>query len=83
MEIRFIPHALERLRERRIPKELIEETLSSPDTVLEGYCGRRVAQKHLNGKLIRVIYEEETDGVLVVITAYVTSKVKKHGGEER
>ena len=80
MEIRFIPHALQRLEERGIPRELVEEAVKNPDEVRDGYCGRKVAQKRLNGKLIRVIFEEE-GGDVVVITAYVTSKVRKYGGE--
>ncbi|GAB6101036.1 DUF4258 domain-containing protein [Thermococcus atlanticus] len=83
MEIQFIPHALERLRERDIPEELVEEAISNPEAVSEGYSGRKVAQKRLNGKLIRVICEETSDGVIVVITAYITSKVKKYGGGEK
>jgi len=80
MEIRFIPHALQRLEERGIPRELVEEAVKNPDEVRDGYCGRKVAQKRLNGKLIRVIFEEE-EGDVVVITAYVTSKIRKYGGE--
>ncbi|WP_148882947.1 DUF4258 domain-containing protein [Thermococcus aciditolerans] len=83
MEIRFIPHALERLEERGIPRELVEEVLLNPEGVSEGYFGRKVAQKRLNGKLIRVIYEETSDGMVVVITAYITSKVRKYGGGEK
>jgi len=29
----FIPHALERLRDRKISKELVIQTLSEPDSV--------------------------------------------------
>ncbi|NJE62116.1 DUF4258 domain-containing protein [Thermococcus sp. 21S7] len=83
MEIRFIPHALERIEERGIPGELVEEAILNPDSVLKGYSGRKVAQKRLNGKMIRVIYEEALNGVVVVITAYITSKVRKYGGGEK
>ncbi|WP_048150730.1 DUF4258 domain-containing protein [Palaeococcus ferrophilus] len=79
LAIKYIPHALERMRERGIRRELIEEAIESPDSVTEGYLGRKVAQKRLNGKVIRVIYEEEDEDV-VVVTAYVTSKVRKYGG---
>jgi len=80
LTIKYIPHALERMKERGISRELVEEALQSPDDTTEGYIGRKVAQKRIDGKLIRVIYEEiEND--IVVITAYVTSKIKKYGGE--
>jgi len=73
----FIAHALERLRDRKISKELVIQTLNEPDSVDTGYLGRKISQKILNGKLIRVIYEETEDEILV-ITAYITSKVEKY-----
>ncbi len=75
----FIAHALERLRDRKISKELVIQALNEPDSVDTGYLGRKIAQKILNGKLIRVIYEEAEDEILV-ITAYITSKVEKYTG---
>ncbi|MCD6373186.1 MAG: DUF4258 domain-containing protein [Thermococcus sp.] len=50
MDIQFIPHALERMEERGISKEMVKETILNPDSVSEGYSGRKVAQKCLNGK---------------------------------
>ena len=83
MDIQFIPHALERMKERGISKEMVKETILNPDSVSEGYSGRKVAQKRLNGKMIRVIYEETHGGVIVVITAYITSKLRKYEGGEK
>ncbi|WP_457754600.1 DUF4258 domain-containing protein [Thermococcus sp.] len=76
-DVVFIPHALERMNERGISKELVVETLTNPDKVGEGYLGRKVAQKNMDGKLIRVIYEEHEDKI-IVITAYITSKIDKY-----
>ena len=43
---------------------MVKETLARPDCVLEGYSGRKIAQKALNNKyLLRVIFEE-TEGVM-------------------
>ena len=80
MAVKYIPHALERMNERGISRELVEEVLQSPDSINDGYLGRKVAQKRINGRLIRVVCET-VDNDVVVITAYVTSKVKKYGGE--
>ncbi len=76
-DVVFIPHALERVNERGISKELVIEALTNPDKVGEGYLGRKVAQKNMDGKLIRVIYEEHEDKI-IVITAYITSKIDKY-----
>lgn len=54
MEIIFIEHALERMKERRISKELVINAIRNPDRVDHGYGGRKVAQKCINGKLLRV-----------------------------
>lgn len=81
-KVLFIPNARERLKDRGIPKELVISILEKPDSLEERYAGRKVAQKSLNGKLIRVIYEERDDEILI-ITAYITSKVKKYMGVNR
>jgi len=77
MEIIFIEHALERMKERGISKNLVINAIRYPDSVDHGYGGRKVAQKCIDGKLLRVIYEEHKDKI-IVITAYITSKVGKY-----
>ena len=73
----FIRHALDRLEQRGISKELIIDVITSPDEIDQESEKRRIAQKIINGKLIRVIYDDEGDSV-VVISAYVTSKLGKY-----
>lgn len=77
MKITFIEHALERMKERRITKDEVINAISEPDHVGKGYGGREVSQKHIDGKLLRVIYERHGDEI-VVITAYKTSKVERY-----
>lgn len=79
MKVVFIPHALERMKERGIPEELVIEILNFPEKVSTGYFGRKIAQKKLNGKIVRVVYEEGGNEI-VVITVYITSKLNKYGG---
>jgi hypothetical protein len=59
----------------------IEETLNSPDQIVEGYEGRQVAQKiYYEGDkrmLLRIIFEPEGDKQ-VVVTAYITSQIEKY-----
>ncbi len=77
MKIKFIEHALERMKERGITKDEVINAISKPDYVEKGYGGREVAQKLIDGKLLRVIYERHGDEI-IVITAYKTSKVEKY-----
>lgn len=75
----FIQHASDRLKERGISPEAIEETIRNPDYLDFGDEKRRVAQKLMSGKLLRVIYEDEKDAI-VIISAYSTSKIEKYLG---
>jgi len=43
--------------------------MENPDSVVEGHSGRKVAQKKLNGYVLRVIYEEKK-GINVIVTVY-------------
>ncbi len=77
MKIIFIEHALERMRKRDIKKEVIIKVIKNPDNVVYGYGNRKVAQKLVDERLLRVIYEEQEEKI-VVVTVYITSKVDKY-----
>lgn len=65
-EIRYIDHALQKLKERKVSKEHVLEILTNPDKVLPARLGRKRAIKNLAGRIIHVIYEEHEDHFLVV-----------------
>ena len=44
-KIEIIPIAKKKSGRRGIPVEWIEETINYPDQIVEGYGGRKVAQK--------------------------------------
>lgn len=85
MAYEIIPLALKKIAQRRIPVRWIEETLNSPEQIVEGYDGRQVAQKiYYEGDrkmLLRVIFEAEGDK-RTVVTAYITSQIEKYWGQE-
>ena len=85
MAYEIIPLALKKITQRRIPMKWIEETLDSPDQIVEGYEGRQVAQKiYYEGDkrmLLRIIFESEGDK-RVVVTAYITSQIDKYWRQE-
>ena len=74
-QIIFIQHAMDRLREREISTELVIEVIRNPDRI-DSANERKIAQKLIDGKLLRVIYEEEE--AIVVVSAYRTSKVSRY-----
>ncbi|MBI4442865.1 MAG: DUF4258 domain-containing protein [Acidobacteria bacterium] len=52
-----------------VDQAMVEETLATPDSEVQGYGGRQIAQKKLNGYVLRVIYEKENHKK-VVVTVY-------------
>lgn len=59
----------------------MEETVSSPDQVFKRKGGKKVVQKLYNRLdkdfLLRVIYSQK-ENLIIVITAYWTSKIDKY-----
>jgi hypothetical protein len=71
MKFQYIPHAEEKIAERKLPKALIEDTIKMPEKVIPSVFGRQIAQRKVAGKLLRVVYEEK-EGTYIIITAYYT-----------
>jgi hypothetical protein len=81
----IIPLALRKMARRNIPVEWVKQTLNSPEQIVAGYEGRKVAQKiyNLSGQkmLLRVIFE--TAGIKkIVVTAYLTSQLERYWRKE-
>ncbi len=81
MEIKIIPLAAEKIKLRKIYKDMLYETIKQPDQTVKGYGSRTVKQKiyKINNKekLLRVICEKSGEDTIVV-TAYLTSQIKKY-----
>ena len=73
----FVQHALDRMSERSITEEQVKSTLNLPDQIDCRNEKRKIAHRFIEGRLLRVIYEEDDDAVIVV-SAYCTSKVDKY-----
>ena len=73
----FVPHALERMKERSIDKEEVIAALSYPEDIDCRDEKRKIAQRFIEGKLLRVVYEEEED-TIIVVSVYRTSKYNKY-----
>jgi len=86
MKIRIIKLAKEKIKQRDIPIEWVKETLRNPEEILKGHYGRKIAQKIYRKSnkdmLLRVIYMEEDEEV-VVITSYLTSQMEKYRRQKK
>jgi len=60
----FIPHSLDRMKERCISAEMVRAALSSPDNIDCTDEKRKIAQKFIEGKLLRIIFEEEDETII-------------------
>lgn len=69
MKILITTHAGERMAKYDLKEQAVKNCLEKPDLIVEGKEGRKIAQKRLNGYVLRVIYEE-TENNYVVITTY-------------
>jgi hypothetical protein len=67
VRVRITTHARQRMARYGIPQTMVHGVLGDPDQVLPGHSGRMIAQKALNGYVLRMVDEEE-DGVIVVVT---------------
>ena len=48
---------------------MLEDALQNPDSVVNGYGGRRIYQKKLNHHVLRVVIEE-SNGLKKAVTVY-------------
>ena len=66
-------HIISRMNKRKLSKELIEKVIDEPDEIITEYMNRKIYQKIIDNKLIRVVTEENK-----LITVYITSKIRKY-----
>lgn len=58
-----------------VDQATVEETLQNPDSEVPGYGGRQIAQKKLDGYVLRVVYEKQNRKTIVV-TVYKARREK-------
>ena len=56
-------HAKERMQKYSISEVSVINVLQKPDILIDGYSGRKIAQKRLNDYVLRVIFEERSRGL--------------------
>jgi hypothetical protein len=72
---------MRKMEKRGIPESWVTEGLRSADQIAEGHGDRRVAQQRRKvrrqEKLLRIVFEE-TEDKYIVITAYLTSDIRRY-----
>ncbi|PUA33891.1 MAG: hypothetical protein B7O98_00255 [Zestosphaera tikiterensis] len=72
MKIRYTLHALERIHQRGIAKELVEECIRNPDRDEKLEYAHRCIKK-LNDMVLIVIYRKDNDSIMI-LTAFKSTK---------
>lgn len=68
-KIVFSEHALEQLKQRKISKKSIKDTIKSPENKIKSFRGRELRQKGFGDKILEVVIYEDED-LINVVTGY-------------
>ncbi|HEX6387122.1 MAG TPA: DUF4258 domain-containing protein [Anaerolineae bacterium] len=68
MRIIYTRHARQRMKQRKVTEEQVEETLTTPDILEPGDSGGSIAIRRYGGREVRVVYDEPEEDVYVVFT---------------
>ena len=81
MDIHFTKHAKGQLKERGLSEEIVVETLLNPEQAFSQEPDVFVSQRRIKVKgkedLLRVAFKRKGE-ILIVLTAYRTSKISKY-----
>ena len=75
MKITISKHARSRIITYNFTEDLVKNAILKPDEVVNGYEGTLIAQKLLNGYLLRVVYIKQ-NGEVKIITVYPAKKAR-------
>ncbi len=70
-EFRYTKHSEEKLLERKLSKSMVEDAIKNPHRIDTTRFGRKIANKIIDGKVLRVIYEQYGNLYIVVTVYYI------------
>ena len=80
-KITFSKHAIIQLKERNVSRDQIKESFRSPDKIIKQSPNRfrllKIVQKQGKDYLLVIVFERKRSSD-EIITAFITSKVKKY-----
>jgi len=62
----FSEHALEKLAQRRIQRDLVERAAREPDHIFPSYGGRQIAYKKFGQKYLKVVFIKQGIDMVIV-----------------
>lgn len=73
--ISFTKHAILKLKQRSIARGLVVKTLKNPDKILPTNGGKMIAFKKFRNLYLKVIFVNNNNKIIVVITQHWVSKI--------
>ena len=77
--VQYTPHAAFKMRVRRISRGEVLAALAHPDTCVPGRFGRTVVRSRVRGRLLRIVYDVQRTGVVVVSVAVCGERTSGKG----
>lgn len=68
MRIIYTRHARQRMAQRKVTPEQVEETIESPDDILPGDSGEEIAVRPYGNYEVRIVFEETEADTVVIYT---------------
>jgi hypothetical protein len=68
MRIIYTNHARQRMKQRKVTEQQVEETLTVPDRLESGDNGGDIAIREYDGREVHVIFKEKEEDVYLVFT---------------
>jgi hypothetical protein len=81
MRIIYTRHARQRMRQRKVSEEQVEETLAEPDEIEAGDNGGNMAIRRYGGREVRVVYSELEEDTYLIYTV-IKPRIQKRQGRE-
>jgi len=69
MRFVYSDHARANMTERRISNHVVEDVVVNPEQITDSRRGRKIAQKTVGNRLLRVVYKE-AEKVYIIVTVY-------------
>ena len=74
MEVEFSTHALERIKQRKISKHRVIQTINTPTKILSSSYERSLCRKQFGSKILEVVIKNEATKIIIITAYYLRSK---------
>lgn len=81
MQIIYTRHARQRMRQRKVTEEQVEETLAEPDEIEPGDNGGDIAIRRYGAREVRIVFDEPEEDTYLIYTV-IKPRIQKRQGRK-